>query len=124
MDKTDVQELDALRSVINRHCEEMIYHPFSEYRDSGCRILNATRVFYYNILHILRKQTSENNISLTLEQNFDMLKQIKKILDITDTVQAKEQMITKLLEKENLNPKEFLYLDEWISKGELDILFS
>lgn len=120
MNATNIKEIDKLKSAIDIYCEEMIYHPFSEYRDCGCRIINAARIFYHNGLQILRNQTIADN-NLTLNQNLEMLKEIKSILDITDSVQSKEQKIVKMLEKKKLKPEDFLYLDDWSNKPEFEI---
>lgn len=113
MNTTNINEINKLKSIITYYCEEMIFHPFNEYQESGRRILNAARVFYYNILRLQQNTSREENLENILNQNMKMLKQIKDILEIADTVPAKEQKIKELLEKEQLKPEGYLYLDKW-----------
>lgn len=115
MNTANVNELNELKSSITYYCEEMIFHPFDEYQKSGCRILNAARIFYYNIL--FKKQ-----IPFAESQNMKILKQIKSILGNSDTVPVKEQKIKELLEKEQLKPEEYLHQDEWKEQTDFSIL--
>ncbi len=109
----NITEINKLKSNIDYYCEEMIYDPFEEYRNCGCRILNAARVFYYDALQMIRKQITANEKGVTINQNIEILKQIKAALEITDTVPVKEKMIKEILEKQHLNPEEYLYIEDW-----------
>lgn len=113
MNTTNINEINKLKSIITYYCEEMIFHPFKEYQESGYRILNAARMFYYNILRLQQNSSGEEDKKNLFNQNIKMLQQIKNILDIADTIPVKEQKIKDLLEKEQLKPEEYLYQGEW-----------
>lgn len=125
MNTTKATEIDELKTMIDSACNDILYHPFGEYQECGCRILNATRIFYHNILRIMRNQPAlkiGNTEKLTLGQNVEMLKQIKDVLNIVDTVKIKEQKIKEILVKEQLQPEEFLYIDNWENQLLLNVL--
>lgn len=117
MRTVEVKEIDKLKSIIEVYCDEIIYHPFEEYRNCGCRILNAARIFYYNTVRLLKAHSEEQN--QTIKQNISILTQIKDVLGLIEPVNAKEQQIKNLLEKEHLNPEDYLYEEELKNDVEL-----
>lgn len=104
-----VKNINLLKSIIEDECNGILYHPFAEYRNCGCRILNATRFFYYNTIILLKYKDSANEE--IINRNINILTQIKNILYMTDLVSAKEEKIKNLLKEKELNPETILELE-------------
>lgn len=99
------EQADHIKTLIECHCQELLYHPFDEYREVAAKILNVNRCFYHNILRYLRKQPAIYKISL--EQNLLILNNIYSILCLRDTIPNKLKLISKLLGDFNF------YLDDF-----------
>jgi len=104
---------NAYRSICNE-CEEIIYYPPQEYRESSVRIINASTILYNEALRLFRDNSEQGaKTKLSLSQIGEVMQKTRIIMQKTTIIGQKEKEIEQIFQNVKLNPHKFLILDEW-----------